>query len=1080
MALVRAIHTAVNGRTRFKVEGLYRSESLKKYLESHLSHRDEIKSIFVSTLTGNVLVFFDGGRSVSDITLLIEWAASSYRGQPIPQTSSPDGTNCESGDSASTAPRGLPYSAKSLTSPSSPLPSQVPGPEKASNRRQLRRLIVHAEEQKEEPWHVVDQQIALDLFGTNRETGLSSQSAADQLKRYGPNILPESVPRSRWSIFIEQFKSLPVYMLSAAAVLSIATGGAVDAAVIMSVVLINSIIGYVTENHSEKVIFSLKRLVRPSALLLREGRICQVSAEAVVPGDLLVLRPGSYVTADARLLEIQHLSIDESSLTGESMPVQKTTDPLRDKRVPLADRTNMVYMGTLVTGGQGIGLVVGTGAFTELGMIQALIGEARPPDTPMEKQLDQIGSQLVYLSSAVCGAVFLIGLLRGYGLLQMLKVSISLAVAAVPEGLPAVATTTLALGIRTMQKHHALIRHLEAVETLGSVQTICLDKTGTLTLNRMSVEMVYVGLREMDFSNQSFRAGNEEINPFICDELLRMLHSVVLCNESEIFRQNGEFVVKGSPTENALIHMALGSGMDVVGLRKRHPLNKIYHRSENRNFMITLHEAEDQQHQIVAVKGSPTEVLAICESYLVNGERIPLTDEERHRIEVQNERMAAKALRVLGVGYALNGLGANHSEVAEETPKDLIWLGLVGMGDPIRSGMQSLVRSFHTAGISTVMITGDQTPTAYAVGKELNLSQGEPIEIFDSTRIDEVDPEVLKSLCTRVQVFSRVSPAHKLQIVYALQKAGRVVGMTGDGINDGPALKAADIGIAMGHTGTDVAREVADVVLEDDNLQTMIVAISQGRTIYFNIRKTIHYLLSTNMSEIMVMFAGTAAGLGQPLNAMQLLWINLVSDIFPGLGLALEPPEPDVLSRPPRDPGEPIIQKKDFKRITFESAMLSSGALGAYGYGIARYGFGPRASTLAFMGLTYGQIIHALSCRSKERSLFSQFRERGSSPPNRYFQVAIGGTLALQTLSFLIPGLRNLLQITPLGLSDYLVVGGSALWPLLVNEMTKTTLWASPVQPRDLLTNNSESDCPPSLSEQTGFDPIRGSNEEKG
>jgi Ca2+-transporting ATPase len=637
----------------------------------------------------------------------------------------------------------------------------------------------------------------------------------------------------------------------------------------------------------------------------------------------------------------------------------------------------------------------------------------------------------------------------------MLKTSISLAVAAVPEGLPAVATTTLALGIRTMQKHHALIRHLEAVETLGSVQTICLDKTGTLTLNRMSVEMVYVGLREMEL-NQVFKAGEEEIDPFSCDELLRLLHTVVLCNESEIFHQNGEFVINGSPTENALIHMALGSGVEVIALRKKHPLKRIYHRSENRNFMMTLHEAEDDQHRIVAVKGSPNEVLDICESYLFNGEKLPLKDEDRHRIEVENERMAAKALRVLGVAYALDGLEANNSEVSEETPKSLIWLGLVGMGDPIRPGMQSLIRSFHTAGISTVMITGDQTPTAYAVGKELNLSQEAPLEIFDSTRIDNVDPEVLKSLCERVQVFSRVSPAHKLQIVYALQKAGKVVAMTGDGINDGPALKAADIGIAMGHTGTDVAREVSDVVLEDDNLETMIVAISQGRTIYFNIRKTIHYLLSTNMSEIMVMFTATAAGLGQPLNAMQLLWINLVTDIFPGLGLALEPPEPDVLSRPPRDPGEPILQKKDFKRITFESAALSSGALGAYGYGILRYGFGPKASTLAFMGLTYGQIIHALSCRSKDRSLMSQIREPGSSPPNRYFQVAIGGTLALQTLTFLVPGLRSLLGITPLGLTDYLVVGGSAFWPLLVNEMTKPTLQVSPVQTRGLLTDGTE------------------------
>ncbi|HVP78910.1 MAG TPA: HAD-IC family P-type ATPase [Thermodesulfobacteriota bacterium] len=1078
MAFVQPVHTAVSGRARFRIEGLYRSESLKQYLESELLKRDGIRSISVSTLTGKILVYFSSGRPSTEIASFIGTVVSDYKEATAVEKKRRSQEGCHDiqlkrgGISKPRPPSWVRDDTADETCSHSGPPS--------SKRQEIRRLLLRAQDQESEAWHLMDAPSVLRNFGTDPRSGLCPATAQEILKRYGPNLLPESVPRSRWTLFFDQFKSLPVYMLSAAALLSIFTGGAVDAAVIMSVVLINSIIGYVTENNSEKIIFSLKRLVRPSALILRDGQICQVSAETVVPGDLLVLRPGSYVTADARLLEIQHLSIDESSLTGESMPVQKTTEPLTDGKVPLADRTNMVYMGTLVTGGQGIAVVVGTGRFTELGKIQMLIGEAKPPDTPMEKQLDRMGTQLVYLSSAVCGAVFLIGLLRGYGFLQMLKLSISLAVAAVPEGLPAVATTTLALGIRTMQKHHALIRHLEAVETLGSVQTICLDKTGTLTLNRMSVEMVYVGLREIDFSNQGFRAGEEEINPFICDELLRLLHTVVLCNESEIFRQNGEFVVNGSPTENALIQMALGSGVDVIGLRKRHPLHKIYHRSENRNFMITLHEPEDQQHRVLAVKGSPTEVLAVCEFYLLNGEKFSLTDEDRHRIEVENERMAAKALRVLGVAYAWDGLEVNNSEAAEEIPKGLIWLGLVGMGDPIRSGMQSLVRSFHTAGISTVMITGDQTPTAYAIGKELNLSQEGPLEIFDSTRIDDVDPEVLKSLCERVQVFSRVSPAHKLQIVYALQKAGRVVAMTGDGINDGPALKAADIGIAMGHTGTDVAREVSDVVLEDDNLQTMIVAISQGRTIYFNIRKTIHYLLSTNMSEIMVMFAATAAGLGQPLNAMQLLWINLVTDIFPGLGLALEPPEPDVLSRPPRDPGEPIIQTKDFKRIGFESAMLSSGALGAYGYGIARYGFGPQASTLAFMGLTYGQIIHALSCRSKERSLISQFRERGSSPPNRYFQVAIGGTLALQTLTLFIPGLKSLLQITPLGAMDYLVVGGSALWPLLVNEMTKSTFRVSPVQTQGLLTNHSEQPAHSSLSHQTGSDTGEGSNEEKG
>jgi len=362
---------------------------------------------------------------------------------------------------------------------------------------------------------------------------------------------------------------------------------------------------------------------------------------------------------------------------------------------------------------------------------------------------------------------------------------------------------------------------------------------------------------------------------------------------------------------------------------------------------------------------------------------------------------------------------------------------LVGMGDPIRPGVKELISAFHQTGIDTIMITGDQTPTAFAIGKELNLSRGEQLEILDSTHLISIDPDVMKALCERVQVFSRVTPAHKLQIVHALQKAGRVVAMTGDGINDGPALKAADIGVAMGRTGTDVAREVADVVLEDDNLQTMVVAISQGRTIYNNIRKTVHYLLATHLSEIMVITAAIMGGLGQPLNAMQLLWINLISDIFPGLALALEPPEPDVLSQPPRDPNEPIIQTKDFKRIGFEAATLSAGAMGAYGYGIVRYGSGPQASTLAFMSLSMGQILHALSCRSRQHSLFDRGVREKRLQPNRYLNLAVGGTLALQMAAPVVPGLRGLLGIAPIGPVDGLVIGASAFWPLIVNEMTK-------------------------------------------
>ncbi len=1015
--MVRPVHVAVKGRARFKVAGLYRSALLKDRIELTLNSLDGIREASANTHTGNVLVYFNSHNTPESIASAIAAAVYDCKSQHCNNHSS---ENKEDADGI------IPPRLK-----------QAPGEQvrPVVTRRKLRKSIVKAEEQKPDPWHQMDAREVAGKFGTSRHFGLPNDTAKTNLKRYGPNVLPEAVPRSGLSIFLGQFNSLPVALLGAAAGISIATGGVADAIVIAGVVVINAVIGYTTETQAEKTIHALKSLVRPSATVKRDEQIIELGAEEVVPGDLLILRPGSYVPADARLLETYHMSVDESALTGESLPVMKTSLPCVVEEIPLADRVNMVYMGTLVTGGQGIAVVVATGRFTEIGKIQALVGEAESPDTPMERQLHKMGTQLVFISGAVCGLVFIVGLLRGYGFLEMLKSSISLAVAAVPEGLPTVATTTLALGIRDMRRHNVLIRHLSAVETLGAVQTICLDKTGTITMNRMSVVAVHTGMKRYEVSNGTITASRENVSPYAVDELLRLLHVSVLCSESEVEREKGTYAVSGSPTENALIYMALNAGINAVSLRERSPVMNITHRSESRNYMSTVHKSESGS-AIIAVKGSPDEVLSICNWHMKGGKKLPLTEEDVLFIETENERMAGQALRVLGFAYSSKDDEVALSEDRSDLHEDLIWLGLVGMADPIRENVKELVHGFHEAGIDTVMITGDQSPTAYAIGKELNLSNNGHLEILDSTHLANVEPEVMKALCERVHVFARVSPAHKLQIVQALQSAGKVVAMTGDGINDGPALKAADIGIAMGHTGTDVAREVADVIIEDDNLETMLIAVSRGRTIYNNIRKSVHFLLSTNLSEIMVMFTAVSTGLGQPLNAMQLLWINLISDIAPGLALALELPEPDVLSRPPRDPHEPIVRNSDFKRIAFESAMLSAGSLGAYGYGTARYGIGPRAGSLAFLSLTAGQLLHALSCRSEQHSMFSAER----LPRNKYLEVALGGSFALQILAVTVPGLRRLLGIGPISIIDGLVIGGSAAFPLLVNEATKSPL----------------------------------------
>ncbi len=999
--MVQAIHTAVAGRVRFKVEGLYRSEALKRTLEAHLARLQEISHVSANALTGNVLVCFNSGNNPHTIASLIEEIVADFQRHP------PDAGPEEAQPA---------HSGPSPDAPASP-----------SAIARLTALLSSTEAQPEGPWHLLEADAVLATYKTSRTAGLSHQAAKQNIQQYGSNVLPEAEPRSGWEIFSQQFNSLPVALLGAAAGISVLTGGVLDAVLIMGVVTINAFIGYKTESEAEKTIRSLQTLVRPTALVIREGRMHEISAADLTLGDLLVLRPGSYVAADCRLVEAIHLSVDESALTGESMPVVKVTEALTTPNIPLGDRRNLGFMGTLVTGGEGLAVVVATGSYTEIGKIQTMMGEATTPETPMQRQLGQVGDQLVLVCCGVCGVVFLVGFARGLGLLVMLRTSICLAAAAVPEGLPMVATTTLSLGIRDMRRHKVLIRHLDAVETLGSLQTICLDKTGTITRNEMVVVEIFTGMRSLQVEGERFVAPTGLVSPSACMELQRLLMMSVLCNETEIYREGEAYRLQGTSTEAALVHLALKVGIDVFALRQQYPVLRINYRSENRQFMGSLHD-EPAGRKLVAIKGSPQEVLAMCTVHLKDNQVLPLTEEDRQEIEAENERMAGQAQRVLGVAYS-----DREDLVNGELPSSLVWLGIVGMADPIREGVREAIAAFHGAGIETIMITGDQSATAYAIGKELNLSQADPLEILDSTHLADIDPETLKALAKRAHVFARVSPAHKLQIVQVLQQAGKVVAMTGDGINDGPALKAADVGIAMGSTGTDIAREVADVVLEEDNLDTMIIAIRDGRTTYNNIRKSVHFFLATNLSEIMLTFTALAVGLGAPLNAMQLLWINLISDIFPGLALAMEAPEPDIMTRPPRDPQRPIFNRSDFKRMSFEGAAMTGGALGAFGYGIMRYGMGARASTLAFHGLTTGQLLHALSCRSEQHSLLGP----GSLPPNRYLTLALGGSLAVQALTAVVPWFRTILGLTPLGLVDALVVAGAAVLPLLVNEATK-------------------------------------------
>jgi P-type Ca2+ transporter type 2C len=999
MSLVQPIHWRVPGRTRFRVAGLQHDAKIKSYLEQRLASRAEILKISASVATGNMLVSFNSHGTPETIGELIESALNNYD------------------------PKANPGPAAMKPPVPDPPPLQSPDTDAASMDVRGGRYAPSG------LWHCRERERVLDFMGTHRREGIDPEDARARMAQYGPNRLPQSEPRSGWEIFIDQMNSLPVYLLGAAAGVSVLTGGLLDAAIIMGVVVANAAIGYATESKAEKTIHSLKQLVRPYAEVIRGGRTETVAAEEVVLGDLLVLKPGMYVAADCRVIKASHMSIDESMLTGESLPVFKHTRPIPREDLPLADRRNMAYMGTLVTGGEGLAVVVATGRWTEIGQLQILLDQTRPPPTPIERQLGRLGDQLVLMCLGICGVVFLIGLLRGYGLVRMLRMAISLAASAVPEGLPAAATINFAMGINHMRRHRVLIRHLQAVETLGAVQVICLDKTGTLTENRMTVRQVFAGQQGFDLRAGELIGPQGRVAVASRSDLRQLMAACVLCNETKINGPDadGRPVLHGSSTEKALLHLAMDAGLDLAAFVRAHRLLKLTHRSEHRLFMTTLHQT-DADDRVYSVKGSPPEVLAMCDRLLIGDEILPLDDVLRQAIENENDRMAAEALRVLGVAY--RPMAAGEQGVSE---KDLIWLGLVGMSDPVRPGVAELIQVFHRAGVKTVMITGDQQVTAYAVAKDLGLSGGDPLEILDSSDFAAVEPETLQALAEKVHVYSRVSPAHKLKIVQALQAAGRTVAMTGDGINDGPALKAADIGIAMGRTGTDVARDVADIVLEEDQLEILARALGDGRTIYGNIRKSVHFFLSTNISEIMLMFTAMALGIGFPLNVMQLLWINLISDIFPGLTLALEAPEPDVMARSPRDGHAPLFDNSDFKGMVRESAAITGGALAAFGYGLSRYGAGVQAGSLAFQSLTIGQLLHAVSCRSEHTGLLDAAR----LAPNPYLTAAIGGSLALQALTIFFPPLRGFLGLGRLGVTDLAVIAGTSVLPLIFNETVK-------------------------------------------
>ncbi|MDD8031379.1 MAG: calcium-transporting P-type ATPase, PMR1-type [Acidobacteriota bacterium] len=884
-------------------------------------------------------------------------------------------------------------------------------------------------------WMLSPEEIA-SHFGSDLKRGLSSGQVAQNLERYGLNQLQEAKGRSPLSVFLAQFKSFLIWVLIAAAIISGFLGEWVDALAIIAIVILNAILGFIQEYRAEKSLAALKKMAAPLTKVIRNGELQQIPAQEVVPGDLLELEAGDHVAADARIVyHTPNFSVHEAALTGESTPVFKTGAILDDVEAPLADRANMVYAGTSVSSGKARAIVVATGMSTELGQIARMIQDITLETTPLQRKLEQFGRWIVYLCFFVVGLIFLLEWLRGGELIQVFLTAVSLAVAAIPEGLPAVVTIALALGVQRMVKRHALIRKLPSVETLGSATIICSDKTGTLTRNEMTVKAVYADGQLFSITGTGyapvgeFRLDGNRINPKDFPGLIKTLHCGTLCNSAKLVEDNGRFRIIGDPTEGALLSLASKAGISQEKLEVSQELiEEIPFDSERK--MMTMVRRNDGGF-VAYVKGAPDILLKNCSYIFENGQERPLTKEDLNRILEINDSLAEKAMRILACAYRkLSSLPEKLEAASIE--KDLVFAGLVAMIDPPRPEVIQAVAACKMAGIKPIMITGDHKATAVAIAKELGMLE-EGALALSGEEFDRLKPEDYQNLVDKIQVYARVTPEHKLRIVKAWKAKGEVVAMTGDGVNDAPAVKEADIGVAMGLTGTDVTKEVSDMVVTDDNFASIVAAVEEGRAIYDNIKKFVHYLLSCNLAEVMVMFFSSLIGWPVPLLPIQILWVNLVTDGFPALGLGFEPTEPDIMNRPPRKPNEPIIDRKRISLMTGQSLFIALCTLLAFSYVMFVENAGiERARTAAFIVLSVSQLFHALNCRSQMKSLF----ELGFFS-NLKLICAVLVSLVLQFLVVYVPAFQTIFKTQSLSLIDWLLVLILSSLPLWGMELTK-------------------------------------------
>jgi len=911
-------------------------------------------------------------------------------------------------------------------------------------------------------WHSLSSEEVIAALETEAETGLNEVEIAQRKKIYGLNELKEAPSKTIWAKLWAQFNDFVIWLLVGAALISAVLGEWVEAGAIMAIVVLNAVLGIIQEQRAEEELAALKKLAAPEADVIRNGLREAVPARELVPGDIVVLEAGNFIPADLRLVQTYNLKVEEAALTGESVPVQKDAGLVLAADASLGDRKNSAYMGTLVSYGRGRAVVVDTGMKTQIGRIAEMLSSVEDEETPLQRRLDQLGKTLGWAALAICALVFLLGWVRGNDPLEMFLVAVSLAIAAVPEGLPAVVTISLALGMREMIERNALIRRLSSVETLGSATVIGSDKTGTLTQNEMTVTQISIDGRDIRLTGSGytpageFLVDGEPVNLKDHPAARTALWIGAMNNDAQLVRTSSgdgrsEYRMIGDPTEGAIIVAAAKAGQDFQDLEKAYPRVQEIPFDSARKRMTTIHRVLDPHDEdfspfkdddeysdwyVVAVKGAPDVVLDLCTQYEQFTD-IPaeMKDVVRQRILKSNDQMASQALRVIAVAYKMvKNLPEELSP--DEFERDLTFVGLLGMIDPPRQEVRHSLDVAKKAGIRTVMITGDYAKTARAIAETIGLIQPGH-EVYTGKELDRMDDRELETKIKDVDVFARVSPEHKVRIVRALRANHAIVAMTGDGVNDAPALKQSDIGVAMGITGTDVAKETADMVLTDDNYSSIVSAIEQGRVIYSNIRKFVFYLLSCNLAEIATIFLAIAFKLPSPLNPIQLLWLNLVTDGAPALALGMEKGDPDIMDQPPRPAREPIINRLMRTGIIVQTAAITAVTLGAYLLGLKLWPAAPgeinnTAATMAFMTLSFSELLRAFTARSERYPLLKigVFKNKSMN-----WAVVISSVLLVGVLY--LPFLQPVFSTVPLGWEHWQYLVPLLFVPAIAAEITK-------------------------------------------